>query len=82
MLFERYDLLYRSFKIDDEKIEQEKKPLLIKEEADELMEEAKLRLDRTITEVMIARNSKSFAQSILEVIHNALDKILKKNDDD
>ena len=46
------------------------------------MEEAKLRLDRTTTEVKIARNSRSFAQSIVEVRQNALEKILKKNDED
>ena len=82
MLYERYDLYYHSFKIDDEKIEQEKEPLLIKEEADELKEEAKIRLDQTMSEVMTARNSRSIAQSVLEVRQNALDKILKKNDDD
>ena len=34
MLYERHDLKYQSFKIDVEKIEQEKEPLLIKEESD------------------------------------------------
>ena len=67
---------------DDDKIEQEKEPLLIKEEAEELKEEAKIRLDRTISEVMTARISRSIAQSVLELKMNALDKILKKNNND
>ena len=65
--------------MDVEKIEQEKEPLLIKEEADELKEESKIRLDQTMSEVMTARNSRSIAQSVLEVRQNALDKILGEN---
>ena len=47
-----------------------------------MKKEAKIRLDQTMSEVMTARNSRSIAQSVLEVKINALDKILKKNDDD